>query len=69
MNSNDCYFRDGDIVRIKLKGIRMTKKESRWMRILVNKIDEKRDNKLEITGLDNLIRLMRKLKTSFNTIT
>ncbi len=53
---------DGDIVRIKLKGIRTAKKESRRMRSVVNKIDEKRDNKLEITGLDNLIRLIREIK-------
>ncbi len=62
MNSNDSHFRDGDVVRIKLKGIRMAKKESRRMRSVVNKIDEKRDNKLEITGLDNLIRLIREIK-------
>ena len=62
MNSNDCHFRDGDVVRIKLKGIRMGKKENRRMRSVVSKIDEKRDDKLEITGLDNLIRLIREIK-------
>ena len=62
MNSNDCHFRDGDVVKIKLKGIRMAKKESRRMRSVVSKIDEKRDDKLEITGLDNLIRLIREIK-------
>ncbi len=64
MNSNDCYFRDGDIVRIKLKGFRIAKKESRRMRSVVNRIDENRDqNKLEITGLHNLIRLIREIKS------
>ena len=62
MNSNDCHFRDGGVVRIKLKGIRMAKKESRRMRRVVSIADEKRDDKLEMMGLDNLIRLIREIK-------
>ncbi len=65
MNSNDCHFRDGDVVRIKLKGIRMGKKENKRMRSVVRKIDEKRDerdDKIEITGIDNFIRLIREIK-------
>ncbi len=52
-------------MRIKLKGIRTGKKEKRRMRSVVRKIDEKRDgkdDKIEITGIDNLIRLIREIK-------
>ena len=47
-----------------MKGFRIAKKESRRMRSVVNRIDENRDqNKLEITGLHNLIRLIREIKS------